>query len=126
MATLADRSWSDRNENYADGYARAITLSTAENLIGIDIAAPVVVYSVTLSVSQANASGLLSLVDSSATADAGTAKVNFVVASGGTTERDLGSVHAAFPRGIVFDNGVIVSGTTVTGYVTITYKRRSY
>ncbi len=121
---LGDRGWVDRAENYVDGYTKLLTASTADNLLGIDINQPIVVFSVTLSVSQALASGDLVLVDTSATGDAGTSKWRVVVASGVTTDRNFGVIHAAFPRGLAFDSGVVVSGTTVTGSVAITYKAR--
>lgn len=122
---LAENFWKDRQENYADGFTKTFTASTAENVLGIDIARPVIVYSVAFTVSQNNASGELALVDGSATADSGdTRKARWRVASGGTTERDLGGLSNTFPRGMIFQTGLIVSAATLTGDVTITYRPR--
>lgn len=121
---LAEDFWQDRRENYADGYAKALNASTAENLMGIDIKRPVVVYSVTLFPSQANASGEVALIDSSATGDAGTTVFRATVASAATTDRQSG-VHCDFPRGIKFQNGIVVSAATVTGSLNISYRARS-
>lgn len=120
---MGDSGWADRRENYADGFARYVTVSTAENLLGIDQKQPVVVYSITISPSQANASGDITLVDTSATGDAGTARFRAVIASSVTTDRP-GPIHAVFPRGIVFSDGVVVSATTLTAAITLTYKAR--
>ena len=123
---IAERSWCDSRENYADGWRKVLTASTADSVITTgDEVRPAVVYSITLSVSQNNASGDLSLVDGSASGDSGdTRKWSVQIASGATTDRNLGVIHADFPRGLVFDTGLIVSAATVTGHVAITYKMR--
>lgn len=120
---LGDRGWTDRAENYVDSYVKSVAASTADNVMGIDVNQPVVVFSVTIAHSQALASGDLTLVDTSATGDAGTAKFRAVIASAATTSRP-GPFHVAFPRGIYFDSGLIVSATDVTGAITVTYKPR--
>lgn len=124
--SMAENGWNDRQENYADGWRKVLTATTADSVVTTgDEVRPVVVYSVTLSVSQNNASGDISLIDGSASGDAGdTRRWSWMVASGATTERDVGGLHATFPRGIVFDTGLIVSATTVTGHISITYKAR--
>lgn len=122
---LAEDFWKDKDENYARGKAFTFNLSTAENINGIDVARPTVVYSLTMTVSQNNASGEIALVDGSATGDSGDTRLaRFRVASGGTTERDLGGIHANFPRGILFNTGLIVSAATLTGDVVISYRPR--
>ena len=122
---MAERSWADNKENYADGYTLSLNASTADNVIGIDIKRPVVVYSITLTPSQNNASGEVALVDGSATGDSGdTRKFRFTVTSGGTTTRNPAVLHADFPRGIVFETGLIVSAATCTGALSISYKPR--
>ena len=123
---MAENGWSDRAENYADGWRKVLTATTADSVITTgDEIRPAVVYSVTLSVSQTNASGDLSLVDGSASGDSGdTRKWSCAIASGVTTDRNVGVIHADFPRGIVFNYGLIVSATTVTGHVAITYRSR--
>ncbi len=121
---MAERSWVDRNENYADGYTYSITASTADNIMGIDKKQPIVLYSITISLSQAVASGEVALVDGSATGDSGdTRKFRFVCASGVTTARP-DRIHCDFPRGMVFDKGLIVSAATCTGALVLTYKAR--
>jgi hypothetical protein len=121
---MAERTWQDRAENYADGYSKQLTASTAENVIGIDVKRPVVVYSVTLCPSQNNASGEVVLVDGSATGDSGDSRrFRVTVASAATTDRQ-GIAHADFPRGIVFETGLIVSAATCTGALNISYKPR--
>lgn len=124
MANLADRGWADRHENYADGFSRTFTVTTAENFLGVDLSQPVVIYSVTLTVSQNNASGDFALVDTSATGDAGTARLRFTIASGATTDRNANGFSVSFPRGMVFNDGCVISATNVTGSVTMTYKAR--
>jgi len=122
---IGERSWMDRTENYADGYTLTINASTADNVLGVDIKAPVVVYSLTVACSQANASGEVALVDGSATADSGdTRRFRAVMTSAGATTKPRGWMHADFPRGLVFETGLIVSAATCTGAVNITYKRR--
>ena len=123
---MAEKSWNDRNENYADGWRKVLTATTADSVITTgDEVRPAVVYSVTVSVSQTNASGDIVLVDGSATGDSGdTRRWSAVIASGVSTDRNVGVIHADFPRGIVFDTGLIVSATTVTGHISITYKMR--
>lgn len=122
---FSKKSWSDNDENYADGYTRLFSVSTADNVIATgNVAGKAVVYSVTLSLSQSNASGDFALVDGSATADSGDdRKFRVVIASAATTERS-NVLHADFPRGIVFETGLIVSAATITGAVSITYKQR--
>lgn len=123
---LGDRSWSDRSENYADGYLLAVagTTATAINSSGNSpyLARPVVVYSLTVSVNPSVGSGDVSLVDGTASADAGdTRRFRVIIASGVGTQV---AEHFEFPRGIVFDAGLIVSATTVTGAISLTYKNR--
>lgn len=120
---LGDAGWNDRVENYADGWTKRVTASTAENLVTTgNIKQPVVVYSITVTVSQgATVSGDVSLVDTSATADAGTARWRGVISS---ASPNAGMLHADFPRGMRFDDGVVVSATAVTGAISITYKPR--
>lgn len=128
MGTLGENGWNDRLENYADGYTRNFTLSTADNVIvSGNWAQPAVVYSVTLTISQNGASGDFVLVDGSATADSGdTRKWRAIFASGAAvaTNRDEVMLHATFPRGIVFNTGLIVSAATLTGACSISYKAR--
>lgn len=121
---LGDAGWNDRKENYADGYTKSVAASTAENVVGIDIKQPVVVYSITIAASQNNASGEVALVDGSATGDSGdTRRFRAVVASAATTDRQ-GAFHCDFPRGIKFETGLIVSAATLTGAVSLSYKPR--
>lgn len=122
--SLGDRGWADRYENYADGWTKSLAVSTAENVLGVDVNQPVVVYSITIAPSQNNASGEIALVDGSATGDSGdTRRFRYTIASAATTDRPSG-LHCDFPRGIVFDTGLIVSGATMTGSVSLTYKAR--
>lgn len=119
---LGDRSWRDSTENYVDAYTIRVNGTTATGVSGTDLAQPHVVYSVTLAVSQAGSTGDFALVDGSATGDSGDARIfRTRVASGTSGER---TQHFAFPRGLVCDTGLIVSATTITGDVTIGYKRR--
>lgn len=117
-----DRTWADRIENYADGYLLAVAGTTATGAHGTDLKQPMVVYSVTLTLNASLGSGDVSLVDGSATGDAGdTRRFRAVVASAAGASF---SAHYMFPRGMVFDTGLLVSATTVTGAVTLTYKMR--
>lgn len=121
---LAENGWEDRRENYADGaYTKILDVSTADNIMGIDVKRPIVLYNVVLSPSQTNASGMLTLVDTSATGDAGTQKFVYVITSAATTSRQSG-VSIEFPRGLVFNDGLVVSALTLSGGVTLVYKAR--
>jgi hypothetical protein len=126
---LGEASWHDSNENYADGWTKFVSASTAENVVGVliggtDYKQPVVVYSITVAASQAVASGEVVLVDGSATGDSGdTRRFRCVIASAATTDRQ-GPAHFDFPRGIRFDTGLIVSAATLTAAISLTYKPR--
>jgi len=123
---LGDRGWNDRQENYADGYLLNVVGTTAT---GLDSSGdspyrsrPLVVYSVTVTVNPAVGSGDVALIDGTATADSGDTRLfRCKVASGAG---QVFAEHFAFPRGLVFDKGLIVSATTVTGDIGITYKQR--
>ena len=119
---IAERGWSDRNENYADSYSKAIVGTTATAIMGVDYTQPAVIYSLSVYVGNAGATGDVMLVDGSATGDAGDTRVLRVhIASGAGGEQGR---HLIFPRGLIFDKGIIVSATTVTGAVSLTYKPR--
>jgi hypothetical protein len=121
---MGNAGWCDKRENYADGWTKSFAVSTAENVMGVDKKQSVVVYSITIGPSQALASGEIALVDGSSTGDTGDARLfRYTVASAATTDRP-GGVHCDFPRGIKFETGLIVSGATVTGSVSISYKAR--
>lgn len=122
---MSELSWSDRQENYADGtYTKKTNVSTADNIMGIDTKRPIVLWSITISPTVRLTTGDISLVDTSATGDAGTQRFVFSVASGATTTLPDGGTHCDFPRGIVFQNGLVVSATTVTAGIALTYKAR--
>ena len=121
MANMAERSWQDREENYADGYTLSIKGTTATALVSDGIAQPVVLYSVSVMANAALGSGEVVLKDSSASADAdNTGRYRVAWASGAGTFQH----GASFPRGMVFNQGLIVSALTVTGAVNLTYKAR--
>lgn len=118
---FGDKSWSDRAENYAGGYTKNITGTTSTTVMEVDYTQPAVVYSFTVAVGNAGATGEVSLIDGSATADTDTTMFAMKVASG---LGEQGTQHFTFPRGISFDKGIVISATTVTGNVSLTYKRR--
>ena len=119
---LGDRGWSDKLENYADSYLLALTATTVTAIQGQDYKQPAVVYSLSICVNPSTGSGDVTLVDGSATADSGdTRKIRVAISS--AISQNF-AYHAAFPRGIAFNTGIIVSATTCTGAITVTYKSR--
>lgn len=121
--SMGNRSWDDKKENYADMYVKTVAVSTAENMVGVDLKGPVVIYSITIAHSQANASGEIALIDASATADVTPVKFRARIASAATTDRQS-PAHYDFPRGIFFDTGVIVSAATLTADINVSYYKR--
>lgn len=122
---IADRGWSDRAENYVDSWALAIsgTTATAINSSGNSpyLDQPIVIYSLTVSVNPAVGSGDVSLIDSTSSGDVTPLMVRMVIASAASQTY---TETISFPRGLVFGSGVLVSATTITGAVTISYKDR--
>jgi len=123
---IGDRGWSDRQENYADAYTLLVvgTTATAINSSGDSPykLQPIVLYSVTVTVNPAVGSGDIALIDGTASADSGDARLfrcNVASAAASVFE-----AHFPFPRGMVFDKGIIVSATTITGAINMTYKNR--
>lgn len=120
--SLGDRSWSDRAENYVDGYTINIKGTTATAAVAvIDQTHPAVVYSLSVSVNPAVGSGEVSLRNGPGTATAGDTiyAVNVASAASSIYEHIM-----AFPRGVVFASGIVISATTISGSVNLTYKQR--
>jgi|SRR3990167_1953530 len=99
------RTW--HRENYAEPYWLSVTGTEATSITGEAKIIPAVLYSVTLA---AHTSLRVRFFDASSTANALSATASniekeklevFVVASG--------THHLTFPRGLVFDKGIIVS-----------------
>lgn len=125
---MAERSWNDSRENYVDGYVLDFTATTvtAINSSGQSpyLSRPIVLFGITVTLSQAGASGDIALVDGTASADTGdTRKWRGVISSAITTDRN-NAFHVGFPRGLFFDKGIMVSATTVTGAISLQYMNR--
>ena len=119
---LGNDRWSDSKENYVHGYYKSIVGTTSTAILGNDYLQPVVVFSLTVAIGNAGATGEVSLIDSSATADTdGTTRIATKIASGAGGEMGR---HIAFARGVIFNKGVVVSATTITGNISISYRPR--
>lgn len=120
---IGDRGWSDRSENYADGYTISVNGTTATAIIASagDVLSPAVLYSITVSVNPAVGSGEVALLDTSATGDATGQKYRVRIASAAS---QVFHNTDSFPRGLVFEKGIVVSALTVSGAISLTYKAR--
>lgn len=120
---ISERGWNDRLENYTDIYTLDVAGSVTTAL-NIDVSQPVVVYSISVLGNTSVASGDVTLRDASSTAAvvAGDRKHHTVLASAAQSQ----SFYFAdsFPKGVVFNNGIVVSASTVTGAINISYKLR--
>lgn len=93
------RSW--HRENYADSYNVGVTGTEATAITGQGVKVPSVVYSVTI-VSHTAATRVL-FHDASSTGDSDQKLALSVAATGSET--------ALFPRGLIFEKGVVISAT---------------
>lgn len=118
---ISERGWTDRIENYCDGWTKRIIGTTSTAVLGQDYAQPAVVYAITVSFNTSVGSGDVVLVDGSATGDANDAR-RWTIHLASGANRAVETVP--FPRGLVFETGLIVSATTVTGSVSLLYKPR--
>lgn len=122
MPGLAGQSWVDSIENYAEGYTINIKGSTATAVhLSNDVTIPCALYAITLSLNPSVGSGEVTLKNGRGTASAGDNKWTAEIASAAS---QVYSLHAVFPRGMVFASGLIVSAATITGSVNLLYKQR--
>lgn len=120
--SMAERGWRDSTENYCDGYKLTVNGSTATAVNGQDYKQPTAVFGLSITINTSVGSGLVTLVDGSATADAGDSRkwqVDLASGNGGPY-----TYQVAFARGLVFDTGLIISASTITGSVSLLYKPR--
>lgn len=119
--SMGDRGWRDSTENYCDSYVLNIAGSSATAMLGRDYLQPVVLFGISFTPGEAGTTGDISFLNGSATADTNTQLWRAIVSSGTVTFQ---SYVYEFPRGLVFDTGLIVSATTVTGALSLLYKSR--
>lgn len=119
--SMGDRGWRDSQENYADGYVINISGTTATAIQGIDYKQPAAIFGISFTPGEAGTTGDISFLNGSATGDTNPQVWRAVVSSGTVTFQPY---VFEFTRGLVFDTGIIVSATTVTGALSILYKSR--
>ena len=119
--SMGDRGWRDSTENYCDGYVLNVAGTTATALQGQDYKQPAAIFGISFTPGEAGTTGDISILDGSATADTNPQTWRSIVSSGTVTFQ---SYIFEFPRGLVFNTGIIVSATTVTGALSILYKSR--
>lgn len=120
---IGNRSWNDKNENYTDAYTLRISGTTATAIMGKDYKQPAVVYGLTFSCNPIVGSGDIVLVDGSATADSGDSRL-FICTIATATNSTPFVQCVNFLKGLVFNSGIIVSATTVSGAINLEYKPR--
>ena len=122
---LSESGWSDRVENYADMWSLNVNGTTATAVQGGDSTGdsiqPTILYSISISVNPSVGSGDVTIKDGPGTATAGTQVHRAVIASAASQTFEQ---SVSFPRGLICTGGIIVSATTVTGSISLTFKQR--
>lgn len=119
--SMGDRGWRDSQENYCDGYVLNIAGSTATALQGQDYKQPACIFAISFTPGESVTTGDISFLNGSATADTNPQIWRAVISSGTVA---FPPYVVDFARGLVFDTGIIVSATTVTGALSVQYKSR--
>ena len=99
-------------EMNAEGWWKTVTAAEVTAVDGEARLVPAVLYSVTLTSIGGDAASV-KLADASSTADA--TPIVFIGSVDGS-----GSTHFEFPKGIIFDKGIIMSATATAGGVSLT------
>ena len=121
MANMGNRGWNDKLENYCDGYVIKVVGSTATAIQGDSYIQPAAIYGLSIAVNPSVGSGLVDIIDSSATGNADTTVWSVRIASGADKSTFY---HMNFPRGLACNNGIVVTATTITGSISLLYKPR--
>ena len=117
---MNEQKWSDRAENYCDGYTIAVNGSTSTAAITQDLAQPVVLFGIAYAVNNQTASGSIAISDGPGTATAGSTLFKVSISSGANGV----SENFSFSRGLVCSAGVVLVATTITGSINLLYKTR--
>lgn len=119
--SLGDRGFRDSTENYCDSYIWNINGSSATGVLGQAISQPIAVFGISVTLNAAVGSGDFSLVDASSTGDTTPVLWKVTVSSGSAAGYRY---DFPFPRGLAFNNGLVLSAATVTGTICVLLKAR--
>lgn len=119
--SMGDRGWRDSTENYCDSYVLKVSGSTATGLLGQGIVQPIALFGISVTPTEAGTTGLVDILDSSATANADPTVWSVGIASGTVT---FPNYVFEFPRGLALTAGLVITATTVTGSISLLYKPR--
>jgi len=123
--SLAGRTWHDSTENYCDGYVLKVSGSTATAILGNSYSQPVSIFGISITVNSEVSTGLVDFRDSSATGDNDPTIWSVRITSGSIVGvAGFQQYVMPFYRGLTFNNGIVITATTVTGSISVLYKAR--